>query len=312
MSGFKNEFSWSKTRDDLFHKCPRQYYYHYYGSWGGWHRHSDERTRKLYVLKKLSNKHMWAGEKIHLAIKQHLTHLREGDDVLTEEEVIRDVLDQMRKEFRDSRNGLHWVSTQNRGLFEHEYDAEMSDEAWKDVANHVEKCVHNFFQSPILTEIGMIPKEQWLSIKDLGHFELNDVKVYVSIDFATKEKESVTIYDWKTGTSLSQDHDLQMACYGWFAWHHWNVDPKKIKLVEINLINSKTETLSVQGINLEKVQKRIFSSIQDMQFLLDDIANNHATEEKFPLTDNERFCSYCHFKKLCPKWEEAEAEKANT
>ena len=50
-----NEFSWSHSRDRLFSECQLKYYYHYYGSWGGWEKNASERIRKLYVLKNLTN-----------------------------------------------------------------------------------------------------------------------------------------------------------------------------------------------------------------------------------------------------------------
>jgi hypothetical protein len=36
MAEFKNEFSWSKTRDEVFKTCPHQYWFAYYGYWNGW------------------------------------------------------------------------------------------------------------------------------------------------------------------------------------------------------------------------------------------------------------------------------------
>ena len=65
MATFKNEFSWSKTRDEIFKTCPRQYWFAYYGFWNGWLKDAPERTRQIYVLKNLKNRQTWAGEKIH-------------------------------------------------------------------------------------------------------------------------------------------------------------------------------------------------------------------------------------------------------
>jgi hypothetical protein len=36
MPELTNDFSWSRSRDNTFQECKRRYYYHYYGSWGGW------------------------------------------------------------------------------------------------------------------------------------------------------------------------------------------------------------------------------------------------------------------------------------
>jgi len=50
MGSFKNEFSWSISRDRIFQTCPRQYYYNYYGYWGGWEFNAPQRVRQIYGL----------------------------------------------------------------------------------------------------------------------------------------------------------------------------------------------------------------------------------------------------------------------
>ncbi len=304
MTTFKNEFSWSKSRDDIFHKCQRQYYYHYYASWGGWQRNADERTRKIYVLKKLTNQHLWMGDKVHQAVRLVLEAYRKEMPIMPEDQMVERMLDNMRVDFRNSRDGLHWKNPQTCGLYEHEYQSELSDEEWKKIAKHVEDCIRNFYHSSVFEEIKAIPVDRWLAVEELANFHLSELKVYVSIDFAFRRDDGVTIYDWKSGSSVNYDQDLQMACYGWYAWQKWNVDPKSIRLVEVNLNNMDTVTYDVRGVNLEKIQKRIFNSVQDMQFLLEDIGNNQGSEARFALTEDDRFCNFCNFRKVCPKWKE--------
>ena len=53
----KNEFSWSKSRDETFRECHRKYYFQYYGYWNGWKENADQRVRLTYVLKKLQTRH---------------------------------------------------------------------------------------------------------------------------------------------------------------------------------------------------------------------------------------------------------------
>ena len=53
MSSFKNEFSWSISRDRIFQTCPRQYYFNYYGYWGEWEFNAPQRIKQIYVLKQL-------------------------------------------------------------------------------------------------------------------------------------------------------------------------------------------------------------------------------------------------------------------
>jgi len=71
MTEFRNEFSWSKSRDEIFRTCPRQYYFNYYGYWGGWEQNAPERTRQIYILKNLQNRYSWKGDRVH---NRHKTH----------------------------------------------------------------------------------------------------------------------------------------------------------------------------------------------------------------------------------------------
>ncbi len=100
MSTFKNKFSWSISRDRIFQACPRQYYFNYYGYWGGWDLNAPERTRQIYILKQLQNRFMWSGAKVHDFIKHTLTNLRRGISVLDVDQIVNIALKQMREEFR--------------------------------------------------------------------------------------------------------------------------------------------------------------------------------------------------------------------
>ena len=103
MGEFRNEFSWSITRDEVFQTCPRQYYFNYYGYWGGWEKDAPDRTRRIYVLKNLKNRYMWAGEKVHGCIKHTLRNLQRGISVLDVDDIVSITLNKMRAEFRSSR-----------------------------------------------------------------------------------------------------------------------------------------------------------------------------------------------------------------
>ncbi|HME90879.1 MAG TPA: hypothetical protein VKE49_05615, partial [Myxococcaceae bacterium] len=73
-----NDFSWSKSRHEKFEQCLRAYYLHYYRSWGGWEPDAPEEARRLYILKKLSNRQSWAGRVVHEAIRDSLIRIRFG------------------------------------------------------------------------------------------------------------------------------------------------------------------------------------------------------------------------------------------
>ena len=59
MGILKNEFTWSASRARTFDYCPRQYWWNYYGSWGGWDRDCTREAREAYMLKNLANRWTW-------------------------------------------------------------------------------------------------------------------------------------------------------------------------------------------------------------------------------------------------------------
>ena len=109
MAELKNEFSWSKTRDEVFRTCPRQYWFAYYGNWNGWREDAPARTREIYVLKNLKNRQVWAGQVVHECIERSLNNIRRGIKVLSVDEIVSMTLQRMRTDFRSSRR-LNYTS----------------------------------------------------------------------------------------------------------------------------------------------------------------------------------------------------------
>src|SRR5829696_2054878 len=65
VADLTNDFSWSRSRDGCFDDCKRRYYYQYYGSWGGWAIDAPPDVRRIYILKQLATRQMWAGRIVH-------------------------------------------------------------------------------------------------------------------------------------------------------------------------------------------------------------------------------------------------------
>jgi len=302
MSELKNEFSWSKTRDEVFKTCPRQYWFAYYGYWNGWLENVAERTRQIYVLKNLKNRHMWAGEKVHECIQRSLHNIRRGIKVLPVDEIVSITLDQMRAEFRSSKSKNYWKNPKSCGLFEHEYEVEVSDEEWKEVASNVETCLRNFYASDIYDGLKSHRKEDWLEVEEFSSFDLDHTTINLVIDCAIKEGEGIYIYDWKTGKSLSEDLSIQLGCYALYALAKWNISPESLSVIEYNLSIDRSNWFSVSQEEMKGMQGYINGSVKDMQSLLTDLSNNIPMEEdRFSKIEDEHVTSRCNFKKICRK-----------
>ncbi len=293
-----NEFSWSKTRADIFNECRRKYYLHYYGSWGGWECNAPEQARRIYVLKQLKSRQMWIGEVVHDCLQNNLEALRRGIKPLDLPRILDLNRKLMRSQFRNSRDKLYWQNPKSCALFEHEYQLNISNDEWKRVAERVDLGISNFFQSSTCKMILTLPPQDIMEIEQFSSFNLDGVKINVKLDFCCLRDGHLYVYDWKTGKA-AQDSGLQLVCYALYARDRWQVDFAKCKMIEYNVISDKLSYFVISNNILENARCQILESARQMRELLYDKKHNLAREEDFAKNERTNRCGYCNFLKLC-------------
>ncbi len=259
------------------------------------------RTRLIYMLKKLQNRYMWAGQKVHGAIEWTLKQIKKGDRV-KEADLIERIIAEMRKEFLSSKKMKYRQNPKTVALFEHEYNQQVSDREWKANAKHVIQCLEQFFKSSIYMNIKNLEDEEWLEIEHLSYFVYHGIKVHVMLDFAFREGDTIWIYDWKTGKEEQNPLNLQLACYGLYAEQKWYAKPENIRLTQFYLSENRERTWSLPDLDLDRAQKYVRDSITAMLDQLDDSEANRASEKRFAFTDDEGRCRFCNFYKVCPRF----------
>ena len=302
MGELKNEFSWSKSRAELFNTCQRRYYYNYYAFWNGWRSNAPEKTRTLYLLKQLRSRQMWAGTKVHESIESTLRKIRQGISISEPETLIDTAIDEMRSEFRSSREKRYWVYPKSCALFEHEYGIQVPDSAWRDNADVVRTSLSNFYGAPVFAELRGLPADRWLETEEFSSFDFEGTRVMVVLDCSFRTDEGITIIDWKTGRSMEGEGSVQLSCYALYAHRKWGVDLDRIRLVEYNLPEDLPVPHKVSPDDLEGTKRTIRESIATMRSRLDDPETNRpGPEETFPFTPFEKECRWCNFHRVCPK-----------
>jgi hypothetical protein len=300
MNEIRNEFSWSKSRDEVFQTCPRQYYFNYYAYWGGWRQNAPERTRQIYILKNLKNRYLWRGDVVHQCIKHSLKNLQRGITVLNMDEIIAITIDKMRDDFRSSREKRYLQHPKSCALFEHEYDVVLPDAKWKQVADDVKQCLRNFYASEMFSFLSNLPKENWLEIEDFSFFYLDDIKIWAVLDCSFRTDDGVTIIDWKTGRAISKDISLQLSCYAMYCQDKWGVKPEDISLIEYNLLYDQKAEFAITEGEIKDTTSYIKGSVADMKSLLIDPDNNVPKDEGFFIKiEDDRLRNRCNFKKVC-------------
>jgi CRISPR/Cas system-associated exonuclease Cas4 (RecB family) len=244
---------------------------------------------------------MWAGEKVHDCIERTLTNLQRGISVLDVDQIVDITLNQMREEFRSSREKRYHTHPKTCALFEHEYDAPISDDDWKNTADNMEQCLRNFYASETFAMLRDLPRRMWLEVEDFSSFNLNNTKIWAVLDCSFRTDDGgVTIIDWKTGKSLSQDVSMQLSCYAMYAMDKWGIDPENVKLIEYNLLANQGVEFTVTDVEIENTKAYIAGSIADMQSLLVDVGENVPKEERaFQQVEDDRIRSSCNFNKVC-------------
>jgi len=307
---FKNEFSWSKSRDGKFRECKRKYFFHHYGSWNGWIASEDDRIKRIYYLKKLATKELWMGSVVHEVIEFILRKFRVGE-VISLGHALAILRKRMESDFAISKLKEYtgFMSKAHR-FFEDEYGIEISDEERGNLEEKAEKCLKNFYNSDIFMEIRQTPVEDWITLEDFLSFDFpskddsagpEGTRVYLSIDFAMKKGDGVVLYDWKTGGERKADYKLQLSLYALYVSEKFGISADKIKAKMFYLALGelgKVDSFEVDSEGLEEVREYLRMSVLEMKKLLVDVTENEAAEEDFEKSEGF-WCSRCNFRKVC-------------
>lgn len=299
MIDFKNEFSWSKSRDNLFKECKRRYYFEKYGFWGGWKYDAPKNVKELYLLKNIKSRHIWIGQVVHDIIKHILLKYKNGNKV--DLGYILSVLrHRLQEDFSSSNSKSYKSYPKKGGLFEHEYDMLIQKEDWEELFKKAENCIINFYNSDTFKKIRAINPKDWVFLEDFLAFNFEGTRVYLSIDFAIKQRDHIMLYDWKTGREREDKSiDIQLSCYALYVMQKWNLLPDKVTAKLYNVAVDKEDTFQITEDIINNTKEYMRQSIQEMRSFLLDSDNNVANIEKFPKTSDEYKCNRCSFKRVC-------------
>ncbi|MCD6134526.1 MAG: PD-(D/E)XK nuclease family protein [Candidatus Omnitrophica bacterium] len=299
MADFKNELSWSFSRDRIFRECLRQYYYYYYAAWGGWERNASLLSRKAYLFKNMKNLDLWAGDVSHQIIewvirgkKQH-TSISLSAALAKAEKIFYQGIEQ-------SANQMWRYNIKGSlNLFEHYYENKSLNDLGKEkFEEKIAKSIKRFYDLGILEKLEDAEGEDYLSLEELRSFYYSGVKIYIKIDFAIKRDGLVYLYDWKTGRESYQDR-LQLQAYAFYAQKSWGVEYSAIRLYPVYLTQDDFSLKAIANISPQELTDYIDKSLKAMKERLVDVDNNQAVIDNFVPQRQQYRCRHCFFKELC-------------
>lgn len=322
MRALENGIAWSWSRDKVFRRCKREYYWTYYGSWGWWEDGATPTQRKASFLKRLSDLNRLVGDAIHKPIAKALHLRRPGERKLPFAQIASEAHEEFEHAVRlerwkigdaiaDPRDGEGQLSERYyelpdlderitlaglkldanlEGLRQSRYARipfrhQARDLLWVDPVEH-----------PAIMSRNQVMEAKRLTLDD-------GTLLYGSPDVVVKGNDGlVHIIDWKTGR-LSSPDDLQIGAYALFVERKLDVplDAMRGHLVHF-LAPGEHQAMPVEGL-IEKaalVRGMIGEFLADLRTRLTDPSSNRAGDiERFPMIEPGPACVRCSYRELC-------------
>lgn len=312
MTKLKNAFSLSDSTMNTFKECPRKYWFARFGSWGGWEKNADARTKEIYRLKKLGGLYFWTGNRVHERIKAILQHLVETGEVLPENAQADFLLNQLREDYRVSVKQGQGAPYAKDVLHLLEHDdpsvAGVSDEKIKEVVMRAVQCVRGFYQSHVLQRLlGLTPEARKIALvrKDdkLESLVVNvgghDVDVFVTLDVLHTHAGLHFITDWKTGKPSDKYAD-QLGLYAMFIMQKLGAELGKIRVLPVYLAYTPEDDAY-----MTPTQEHIDQALDRIQSIGGQIVARSsadletAEEDAFEAAPSRWKCKGCPYRRVC-------------
>lgn len=294
------QLGWSLSRARMFEECPRRYYYHYYYSRVGYAPDAPEDAVLALEMKRIKGLDMWVGEVVHQTIEWILVRAHGGIST-SKEEVLAETKRNLSEGWKASRSELWRRQNGDRcpNLFEHYYKVEVGKAVTDRLKDKALTCVTNFVDGDVTKEILASPPEDWLPVEKFAAFDLDGILMYVKFDFALKNGEGLTVYDWKTGKP-TKDEVTQLACYAMYNSGKYTIPLERIRVCAVHL-QPKIEVYErmVESSDVEEARRYIKDGFNGMLKCLRHPARNIAVMEDFPTSGNYLRCMRCCYKGIC-------------
>lgn len=163
MGDFQNQFSWSFSRHRSFNLCKRQYYFSYYGFWGGWDDSAGDTAKTLYRLKQITTLPMLIGGLVHDIISRVLDALKTNKEIPVGN-AEGDLIRLFKLKWRESKRG-EWKDSPKwkTNLFEHYYDEDLTEDHLLQAKQTMVDSIRGFYDSDSYRFIRTISTREWLT-----------------------------------------------------------------------------------------------------------------------------------------------------
>ncbi|HJO92406.1 MAG TPA: hypothetical protein QF753_03300 [Victivallales bacterium] len=293
MENFSNEFSWSISRNNLFNYCEKAYYFHYYGAWNGWAKHSDDLAIQLFKLKHLKTKELWLSNIICCSFKMAITKQIPPNLINVKKYSIRLILKDISslqiKSWSNDPKQINLFSTYYKLVDAGSikiWALEKIDNYFSHL--HVNKALNSLIKVPLIM--------QKHYDRNFKFFKLNNLKIWLNPLSIYTDRNKLIAVNCNFDISSNNNWSFSSTLSTLYIMLYWKP--------EIN--NILTQTLFIkQNVNytvysrraLKEILKIINSSAIKMRSRLS--FTDKAYFNNFIKTTDQKKCHTCNFKEAC-------------
>lgn len=301
--------SWSHSRHELFDRCQRAFFWHYYP----WDEPNEAEAR---FLSRVQNHEMVAGDCIHWATALVLRAFQR------DRTVVASVVDAAVRRYREICATSRWIVATREagrrppteGVILHSHLYGYNDQASSEAAiANIERCLKNFHASEHLAFIQGTDPARWGEVDPpqarMPKFRLPDqpgVTVYAGYDLAFRHGDHVHVLDWKTGRQGSAAAQLATYALGLALRHPKPVSIERIRVQAVWLQNPgpwAPAEVDMEAVAYVKDRIRLLLQLEWERTRADvDARGMHARigdVEDFPPSPSYRNCVSCKFAAMC-------------
>ena len=295
--------AWSHSRRDVLAQCPLRYYFDYYGS-NSRVALSEPRKEQLRFLKKLSNRHMRAGDIAHFVIRAYLKRLRGGEEWSLDRVVgwAREVFRRDLEFSRDYRRGTP-LSGELKApalLSEFYYGVADAEERWAESEERLVAALTNFVRSPKIEPFRRGGGRPDALVETRINLKPGGSTITGVMDLAYPDDGRVVVADWKTGgAGGGEDGVLQLYAYALEATRAFGCDLTDLALYRVGLADDEVAAFTIGEREARRARARISQDLETMEEL--DAYGREAVAGAFTPCGQRRVCSMCRYQEFCPK-----------
>lgn len=309
---------YSESRQAMFDRCPRQWWYRYEGSWGGWQAGPGSDHHRMWLYGKASSLYLLRG----IAVHEGLATLLHGDHAEVSA-VVGSAREQIAKGVREAaswREGARWANKEFFTTDSIRGEFHVAPAIVEDLQDDVEDCIRTFcdlrgdgwlaegFIAAVVRArqddrlVDVEPLKPNFSAMKMNHAGIGsgEVPVWARPDLVIEHvRGRYAIIDWKTGEApdVRTEMTRQLRTYGLKLSHEERIPPNCIDLHELYLPDGEWSgaafSQEAHDSTLRELNERAKALIR-LRGGLDMVQR-----DKCPGQPSESNCLYCPFTALC-------------